>query len=141
MNKYQKYGKIAETHYVEDFLSLQDIENRLDVSTRTLGKWKKKFKWEDKKIEHKKRIDSLSNKIYSIGDNILDKITAWQTDSENNPQPTKEDYYLLNRLLPLLKKTKDYENEKNEEEKEPEENKKGNIKDVTAAVREVLGLG
>ena len=49
MSKIEEFGVLAEKYYVEDQLSLIQIGEKLNINAKTLGEWKKKGKWEEKR--------------------------------------------------------------------------------------------
>lgn len=49
MSKIEEFGVLAEKYYVEDQLSLIQISEKLNINAKTLGEWKKKGKWEEKR--------------------------------------------------------------------------------------------
>jgi len=143
MSKFDKFGKYAEKLFVENFLSLVEIEKKIGVSTRTLGKWKKEYNWEKKQLEHQKELESLTGKMTDIADNILTKIQDFQEDPENNNEPSKADLYLLDRILPKIKTTFNFETQKKqaEESKTESKEKKGLSKENREKIlRELYGI-
>ena len=49
MSKIEEFGVLAEKYYVENQLSLTQISEKLNINAKTLGEWKKKGKWEEKR--------------------------------------------------------------------------------------------
>ncbi|MBR1754026.1 DUF1804 family protein [bacterium] len=49
MTKFDDYGLLAEKYYVEEQLSVSEISEKLNISTKTLTEWKKGENWEEKR--------------------------------------------------------------------------------------------
>ena len=49
MKKFDEYGILAEKYFVEEQLTLTEISERLNITSKTLVEWKKQGNWEEKR--------------------------------------------------------------------------------------------
>ena len=94
-----KYYKHAETHFLQDNLSIDEICKNLNVSRRTLFYWRTKYEWDRKKAEKLANKEGFSKELQSFAEKLMAKLT---TDMQNKKPVNQSEYYTLTNLLKYL---------------------------------------
>ena len=94
-----KYYKHAETLFLQDNLSIDEICKNLNVSRRTLFYWRTKFEWDIKKAERLATKDNFSKELQSFTEKLMAKLTM---DMQNKKPVNQSEYYTLTNLLKYL---------------------------------------
>ena len=94
-----KYYKQAETLFLQDNLSVDEICKNLNVSRRTLFYWREKYEWDRKKAEKLATKDKFSKELQSFAEKLMAKLT---TDMQNKKPVNQSEYYTLTNLLKYL---------------------------------------
>ena len=75
-----KYYKHAETLFLQDNLSVDEICKNLNVSRRTLFYWREKYEWDKKKAAMFAKKEAFSKELQGFVEKLMAKIT---TDMQN----------------------------------------------------------
>ena len=94
-----KYYKQAETLFLQDNLSVDEICKKLNVSRRTIFYWRTKYEWDRKKAEKLATKDKFSKELQSFAEKLMEKLT---TDMQNKKPVNQSEYYTLTNLLKYL---------------------------------------
>ena len=94
-----KYYKHAETLFLQDNLSVDEICKNLNVSRRTIFYWRTKFEWDRKKAEKLANKEGFSKELQSFTEKLMAKIT---TDMQNKKPVNQSEFYTLTNLLKYL---------------------------------------
>lgn len=94
-----KYYKHAETLFLQDNLSVNEICKHLNVSRRTLFYWREKYEWDRKKAEKLATKDKFSKELQSFAEKLMEKLT---TDMQNKKPVNQSEYYTLTNLLKYM---------------------------------------
>ena len=94
-----KYYKHAETLFLQDNLSVDEICKNLNVSRRTLFYWRTKYEWDRKNAERLTTKDNFSKELQSFAEKLMAKLT---TDMQNKKPVNQSEYYTLTNLLKYL---------------------------------------
>ena len=94
-----KYYKQAETLFLQDNLSVDEICKNLNVSRRTIFYWRTKYEWDRKKAEKLATKDKFSKELQSFAEKLMAKLT---TDMQNKKPVNQSEYYTLTNLLKYL---------------------------------------
>ena len=94
-----KYYKHAETLFLQDNLSVDEICKNLNVSRRTIFYWRTKYEWDRKKAEKLATKDKFSKELQSFAEKLMAKLT---TDMQNKKPVNQSEYYTLTNLLKYL---------------------------------------
>ena len=90
-----KYYKHAETLFLQDNLSVDDICKNLNVSRRTIFYWRTKYEWDRKKAEKLATKENFSRELQSFAEKLMAKIT---TDMQNKKPVNQSEFYTLTNL-------------------------------------------
>ena len=91
-----KYYKHAETLFLQDNLSVDEICKNLNVSRRTLFYWREKYEWEKKKAAKFAKKEAFSKELQGFVEKLMAKIT---TDMQNKKTVNQSEFYTLTNLL------------------------------------------
>ena len=94
-----KYYKHAETLFLQDNLSVDEICKNLNVSRRTLFYWRTKYEWDRKKAEKLANKEGFSKELQSFTEKLMAKLTI---DMQNKKPVNQSEYYTLTNLLKYL---------------------------------------
>ena len=94
-----KYYKHAETLFLQDNLSVDEICKNLNVSRRTLFYWREKYEWDKKKAAKFARKEVFSKELQGFVEKLMAKIT---TDMQNKKPVNQSEFYTLTNLLKYL---------------------------------------
>ena len=85
-----KYYKHAETLFLQDNLSVDEICKNLNVSRRTLFYWREKYEWDKKKAAKFAKKEAFSKELQGFVEKLMVKIT---TDMQNKKPVNQSEYY------------------------------------------------
>lgn len=94
-----KYYKHAETLFLQDNLSVDEICKNLNVSRRTLFYWREKYEWDKKKTAKFAKKEAFSKELQGFVEKLMAKITA---DMQNKKPVNQSEFYTLTNLLKYL---------------------------------------
>lgn len=132
--KAQHYTE-AERLYVSEYNTLEQISEKLGVSERALRYWKDEGGWDNKRSDFQENSAALHSELYDLARTLTQSIKK-SLVSETEPSPHQ--LYTLTRLVPLLTKTKDYED--SSAPAEVPEQPKGITEETKKKVRQLFGL-
>lgn len=104
--KKQMLAESAAKLYIEEFMTLETIAKQLNVSERTLQRWKTEGNWNEKRSEYLKSNTTFHEDLYSFGKRLLDSI---MTDMSNGKKVEPSRLYTVTKIINMLKKVKSYE--------------------------------
>ena len=94
-----KYYKQAETLFLQDNFSVDEICKNLNVSRRTLFYWREKYEWDKKKAAKFARKEAFSKELQGVVEKLMAKIT---TDMQSKKPVNQSEFYTLTNLLKYL---------------------------------------
>lgn len=104
--KKQMLAESAANLYIEKFMTLETIAKQLNVSERTLRRWKTEGNWNEKRSEYLKSNTTFPEDLYSFGKRLLDSI---MTDMSNGKKVEPSRLYTVTKIINMLKNVKTYE--------------------------------
>lgn len=134
--KKQTLAQDALELYAEKFMTLDKIAKRLNVSERTLRRWKKANNWDDKKYRFIKNQTLFHEDLFKLGQALLKSI---KNDLVLGEKIEPARMYTAFKIFNLLKVVKTYEEEISKEKRKMLETKpKGltpeNIREIEESV-------
>lgn len=70
--KKQILAESAAKLYIEKFMTLENISKKLNVSERTLRRWKAEGKWEEKRLKQIQEKTTFHEDLYEFGKSLLE---------------------------------------------------------------------
>lgn len=104
--KKQMLAETAANLYIEKFMTLETIAKQLNVSERTLQRWKTEDNWNEKRSEYLKSNTTFQEDLYSFGKKLLDSIMS---DMSNGKKVEPSRLYTVTKIINMLKNVKTYE--------------------------------
>ncbi len=137
--KKQMLAESAANLYIEKFMTLETIAKQLNVSERTLRRWKAEGNWDAKRFNYIQSKTTFHEDLYSFGKNLLDSI---MTDMKNGEKVEPSRMYTLTKIMNMLKNVKTYEDKVKNEQFLPEVQKsEGLSPDIIKEIEEkILGI-
>lgn len=99
-------AETAANLYIEKFMTLETIAKQLNVSERTLQRWKTEGNWNEKRSEYLKSNTTFQEDLYSFGKKLLDSIMS---DMSNGKKVEPSRLYTVTKIINMLKNVKTYE--------------------------------
>ena len=106
MNSKEYLANEAERLYVYDYNSVDEISAKMNVSQKTICRWKEKFDWEHKRKSFLKSKQSFHQELYEFARKLMKDISA---DMDNGEKIDPGRMYAFCRIIPMFTKVKDYE--------------------------------
>jgi len=126
----------AERLFTYEFLTVDEIANRLNLSRRTICNWKERGDWNNRRKEYLKSKQSFHQELYEFARKLMNGIS---TDLDNGEKVDPGRMYAFCRILPMFAKVKDYEDVMTK--KEEKQANKGLTPELIAQIEEqVLGI-
>ena len=136
MNSKQHLFNEAERLYIYEYLSLEEISQKLNLHRNTLIIWKDKGGWESKRKSFLKSKQCFHEEMYEFARKLMKDIS---TNIEAGEKVDQSRMYTFCKLIPMFTKVKDYEDivAKKEEKATP----RGLTPELIAQIEEeVLGI-
>ena len=137
--KKQMLAEAAANLYIEKIMTLENIAKQLNVSERTLQRWKTKGNWNEKRSEYLKSNTTFHEDLYSFVKRLLDSIMS---DMSNGKKVEPSRLYTVTKIINMLKSVKTYEDKAVTKKCEKETSKSvGLSPDVIREIEEkILGI-
>lgn len=136
MNNKEYLANEAERLYVISCNTADEIASKLNISTKTVCRWKEKFDWERKKLSYTRSKQCFHEELYEFARKLMKDITA-DMDAGEKVDPGR--MYAFCKVIPMFAKVKDYEDIVSKKEKK--ETPRGLTPELIAQIEEeVLGI-
>lgn len=132
-------AETAANLYIEKFMTLETIAKQLNVSERTLSRWKAEGNWDEKRFKHIQAKTTFHEDLYDFGKTLLESI---MTDMKNGEKIDSSRLYTVTKIMNMLKNVKTYEDKVTAENYETERPKSGELSaDIVREIEEkILGI-
>jgi len=111
MAKKALYFTEAERLYVIEQCTLSEIASRLRIAERTVRNWKEEGDWERKRLQYLQSRQSFHEELYEFTRQLMKSI---KDDMDAGKEVSTGKMYTFARLLPLISKVKEYEDQTSE---------------------------
>lgn len=137
--KKQMLSETAANLYIEKFMTLETIAKQLNVSERTLRRWKAEGNWDEKRFNYIQSKTTFHEDLYNFGRDLLKSI---KTDMDNGEKVESARMYAVTKIISMLKNVKNYEDKRTHEKSMPETTKQeGLSEEVIREIEEkILGI-
>ena len=134
-NKAYLYNE-AERFYVYNECTIDETASKLELNPKTICRWKAKGNWDQKREEFRKSKQAFHSELYEFARKLMRDISS---DMDNGKKIDPGRMYAFTRMLPLIGKVKEYEDEAIAGEKQ--EKNKGLTPDLIKTIEEeILGI-
>lgn len=137
--KKQILAETAAKLYIEKLMTLETIAKQLNVSKRTLQRWKAEGNWDEKRFNYIQSKTTFHENLYSFCKSLLDSI---MTDMKNGEKVDSSRLYTVTKIMNMLKNVKTYEDKVATENYETERPKSSGLSaDIIREIEEkILGI-
>lgn len=126
----------AERLFTYEFLTVDELANRLHLNRKTIISWKEQGNWDIKRRDYLKSKQTFHEELYEFARKLMNGIS---TDLDNGEKVDPGRMYAFCRILPMFVKVKDYEDVMTK--KEEKQTQKGLTPELIAQIEEqVLGI-
>lgn len=126
----------GENLFVYKQYTLEEIASKLNISSKTVSRWKTKYNWSKKRADFLKSKQCFHEELYELARKLMKDISS-DIDSGEKIDPGR--MYSFCRILPMFLKVKDYEDVASKAEKK--ETPKGLSAELIAQIeKDVLGI-
>ena len=98
----------AERLYVVDQLTLEEVATQIGVNERTIRRWKNEHKWDLRKEQYVQTKTMFHEELYNFARKLMISI---EFDIENNNKVDPGRMFAFTKMLPMINKIKEYEDE------------------------------
>lgn len=106
MNSKKYLFNEAERLYIYDFLSIEELSNKLHLNRKTIASWRDMGEWDKKKQDFLKSKQAFHEELYEFARKLMQGI---YDDMEAGEKINQGRMYALCKILPMFVKVKDYE--------------------------------
>ena len=126
----------AERFYVLERMTVKEVAQQVGVNERTVRRWKQEHAWDIKKEQYYNTTSLFHKEMYNFARKLMSSI---EYDLDNGNEVNSSRLYTFTKMLPLITKIKDYEeNIKNDSNKKESE---GITPDFVKLIEtEILGM-
>ena len=126
----------AERLYVVDQLTLEEVAAQIGVNERTIRRWKNEHKWDLRKEQYVQTKTMFHEELYNFARKLMISI---EFDIENNNKVDPGRMFAFTKMLPMINKIKEYEDELANKPDKAEN--KGSTPDFVKLIEtEILGM-
>ena len=98
----------AQRLYVIEQMTIDEVARKMEVNERTIRRWKTEHNWDLKKEQYIKTKQMFHEELYNFARKLMISI---EYDMENNEKVDPGRMFAFTKLLPLITKIKEYEDE------------------------------
>ena len=98
----------AQRLYVLEQMTIDEVARKMEVNERTIRRWKTEHNWDLKKEQYIKTKQMFHEELYNFARKLMISI---EYDMENNEKVDPGRMFAFTKMLPLITKIKEYEDE------------------------------
>jgi len=98
----------AQRLYVIEQMTIDEVAHKMEVNERTIRRWKTEHNWDLKKEQYIKTKQMFHEELYNFARKLMISI---EYDMENNEKVDPGRMFAFTKMLPLITKIKEYEDE------------------------------
>jgi hypothetical protein len=98
----------AQRLYVIEQMTIDEVARKMEVNERTIRRWKTEHNWDLKKEQYIKTKQMFHEELYNFARKLMISI---EYDMENNEKIDPGRMFAFTKMLPLITKIKEYEDE------------------------------
>ena len=106
MSKKDTLAAIAERMYVIDQMTLNEIASQLKIHEKSVRNWKEEFEWAKKRAQYIKTNTMFHEELFGFARKLMSSI---QYDMEQGERVDPGRMFTFAKVLPLITKIKEYE--------------------------------
>jgi Fe-S-cluster formation regulator IscX/YfhJ len=98
----------AQRLYVIEQMTIDEVARKVDVSERTIRRWKTEHNWDLRKEQYIKTKQMVHEELYNFARKLMVSI---EYDMDNNEKVDPGRMFAFTKMLPLITKIKEYEDD------------------------------
>ena len=98
----------AQRLYVIEQMTIDEVARKMEDNERTIRRWKTEHNWDLKKEQYIKTKQMFHEELYNFARKLMISI---EYDMENNEKVDPGRMFAFTKMLPLITKIKEYEDE------------------------------
>lgn len=98
----------AQRLYVIEQMTIDEVARKMEVNERTIRRWKTEHNWDLKKEQYIKTKQMFHEELYNFARKLMISI---EYDMENKEKVDPGRMFAFTKMLPLITKIKEYEDE------------------------------
>ena len=135
-NKKKYLFNEAERLYIYEYMTINELADRLNVNRKTIMAWKESGDWDSKRRVYLKSKQTFHEEMYEFARKLMRDITA---DMESGERVDTGRLYAFLKMVPMFIKAKNYEDEVSDKENKPKP--RGLTDDIVEEIEEnILGI-
>ena len=136
MNSKKYLFNEAERLYIHEYLTVDEVAEKLRLNRKTILSWKGQGDWDTKRRDYLKSKQTFHEELYEFARKLMDGISA---DLEAGEKVDPGRMYAFCKVIPMFTKVKSYEDLVSKKDKKP--SARGLTPDIVAQIEEeVLGI-
>jgi Fe-S-cluster formation regulator IscX/YfhJ len=105
----------AQRLYVIEQMTIDEVAQKVDVNERTIRRWKTEHNWDLRKDQYVKTKQMFHEELYNFARKLMVSI---EYDMDNNEKVDPGRMFAFTKMLPLITKIKEYEDDVSKKETE-----------------------
>ncbi len=108
MTKKEVLLENAQRLYVIEQMTIDEVAQKVDVNERTIRRWKTEHNWDSRKEQYVKTKQMFHEELYNFARKLMVSI---EYDMDNNEKVDPGRMFAFTKMLPLITKIKEYEDD------------------------------
>jgi hypothetical protein len=108
LSKKKSFAEIAERMFIVEQMTTSEIASQFNVSERTVRSWSSQYEWEKKRKQYFESKSMFHEEMFNFARKLMASI---ELDMDNNEKIDPGRMFAFTRMLPLITKIKEYEDE------------------------------
>ncbi len=108
MTKKEVLLENAQRLYVIEQMTIDEVAQKVDVNERTIRRWKTEHNWDLRKEQYVKTKQMFHEELYNFARKLMVSI---EYDMDNNEKVDPGRMFAFTKMLPLITKIKEYEDD------------------------------
>ena len=127
----------AQRLYVIEQMTIDEVAQKVDVNERTIRRWKTEHNWDSRKEQYVKTKQMFHEELYNFARKLMVSI---EYDMDNNEKVDPGRMFAFTKMLPLITKIKEYEDDVSKKGAEDTGSKELSPEFMKAINEEFLGI-
>ena len=137
MTKKEVLLENAQRLYVIEQMTIDEVAQKVDVNERTIRRWKTEHNWDLRKEQYVKTKQMFHEELYNFARKLMVSI---EYDMDNNEKVDPGRMFAFTKMLPLITKIKEYEDDVSKKGAEDTGSKELSPEFMKAINEEFLGI-
>lgn len=137
MTKKDSFATCAERLYVIEQMTINEIASQLKIHEKSVRNWKTEFEWDKKREQYIDSKQMFHQELFNFARKLMVSI---EYDMENNQRVDPGRMFAFTKMLPMIGKIKEYEDEISQKTGEETDSKELTPEFIKKIQEEFLGI-